>query len=132
MAASLSYLACYTIRCSWDPSKIKLGNIKINGTGSISTASTKNAVANSSVAPPTENGHIAKEQIRQNIPTKKQIVDPYRQGLIIEEGVGYRQTFVIRSYEVGADKTATLESLLNLLQVKTSFHLHYSCVKCIC
>ncbi|KAJ6910710.1 hypothetical protein NC652_021386 [Populus alba x Populus x berolinensis] len=55
-------------------------------------------------------------QIRQNIPTKKQLVDYHRQGLIIEEGVGYRQTVVIRSYEVGSDKTATLESIRNLLQ----------------
>lgn len=54
---------------------------------------------------------------RQNIPTKKQLVDPVRQGAITEGGVAYRQTVVIRSYEVGADKTATLESILNLLQV---------------
>lgn len=60
---------------------------------------------------------IDENGLRQNIPTKKQLVDPHRQGLIIEGGVGYRQTVVIRSYEVGADKTATLESILNLLQV---------------
>lgn len=75
----------------------------------------------SSVAPPTETGI---EQTRQNIPTKKQFVDPYRQGLITGEGVGYRQTVVIRSYEVGPDKTASLESILNLLQVKL-VHQHY-------
>jgi fatty acyl-ACP thioesterase B len=51
-----------------------------------------------------QNDHISKEQIRQNIPTKKQLVDYHRQGLIIKEGVGYRQTVVIRSYEVGSDK----------------------------
>ena len=51
------------------------------------------------------------------ISPKKQLVDYHRQGLIIEEGVGYRQTVVIRSYEVGSDKTATLESILNLLQI---------------
>ncbi|KAJ6891042.1 origin recognition complex subunit 4 family protein [Populus alba x Populus x berolinensis] len=56
-------------------------------------------------------------QIRQNIPTKKQFVDYHRQGLIVEGGVGYRQTVVIRSYEVGADKSATLESILNLFQM---------------
>ena len=60
---------------------------------------------------------------RQNIPTKKQLVDTFRQGIIVEGGVGYKQTVVIRSYEVGADKTATLESLLNFLQVKTVFFL---------
>ncbi|KAH7528679.1 hypothetical protein FEM48_Zijuj05G0097600 [Ziziphus jujuba var. spinosa] len=63
---------------------------------------------------------------RQNIPTKKQLVDPVRQGVIIEGGVGYRQTVVIRSYEVGADKTATLESILNLLQETALNHVWVS------
>ncbi|KAG5233937.1 palmitoyl-acyl carrier protein [Salix suchowensis] len=44
------------------------------------------------------------------------MVDPFRQGFITEGDVGYRQTVVLRSYEVGGDKTATLESILNLLQ----------------
>ncbi|OMP07856.1 Acyl-ACP thioesterase [Corchorus olitorius] len=46
-----------------------------------------------------ENGYISEEQIGQkfSIPGKKQLVDPYRQGLIIERGVGYRQTVVIRN-----------------------------------
>lgn len=54
---------------------------------------------------------------RQNIPTEKQTVDPFRQALIVEGGVRYQQTLVVRSYEVGPDKTATLETVLNLLQV---------------
>lgn len=61
---------------------------------------------------------VAGEQSRQNIPTRKQLVDAYRQGVISQGGVGYTQTIVIRSYEVGADKTATLETILNLLQVR--------------
>ena len=82
----------------------------------VDTLSQTAGVATTSVAS-VENGHISKEQIRQNIPTKKQFVYYHRQGLIVEEVVGYRQTVVIRSYEVGADKTATLEIILNLLQV---------------
>lgn len=66
---------------------------------------------------------ITTEELRQNIPTKKRSVDPHRQGLIIEGGVGYRQTVVTRSYEVGPDKTATLESILNLLQVRIKKNL---------
>lgn len=127
-ASSLSYLACYTYttRCTsarkgHDLSRLKLRNIKINGTGIISTAKMNGVATSSSVAPPTE---TSREQTRQNIPTKKQFVDPYRQGLITGEGVGYRQTVVIRSYEVGPDKTASLESILNLLQVKL-VHQHY-------
>ena len=29
----------------------------------------------------------------------------------------YRQTFIIRSYQIGPQKTATMETLMNLLQV---------------
>lgn len=58
---------------------------------------------------------------RAIIPTKKQFVDPFRQGLIILDGVGYRQTVVVRSYEVGTDKTVTPQSILNLLQVQIVF-----------
>ncbi|GMI99725.1 hypothetical protein HRI_003641800 [Hibiscus trionum] len=73
-----------------------------------------------------ENGHISEEKIRQRIPTKKQLVDPYRQGLIVERGVGYRQTVVVRSYEVGVDKTASLESLFNLFQETALNHVWMS------
>jgi fatty acyl-ACP thioesterase B len=45
-------------------------------------------------------------------------VDPFRQALIVEGGVRYQQTLVVRSYEVGPDKTATMETVLNLLQVR--------------
>lgn len=80
----------------------------------------------SSLATSTEINHLSQEQIRQRIPTKKQLVDPYRQGLIIERGVGYRQTVVVRSYEVGPYKTATLESLLNLFQETALNHVWMS------
>ncbi|KAJ6903104.1 hypothetical protein NC651_020568 [Populus alba x Populus x berolinensis] len=100
--ASFSYAIPLPIRCSTgsnnqDPNKQSLNKIKITGSPTRSL------------------------KIRQNIPTKKQLVDYHRQGLIIEEGVGYRQTVVIRSYEVGSDKTATLESIRNLLQMNKSF-----------
>ncbi|KAK9278399.1 hypothetical protein L1049_027964 [Liquidambar formosana] len=79
-----------------------------------------------STASPSEVGCVPKKESRQNIPTKKQLVDPFRQGVIIEGGVGYRQTVVIRSYEVGADKTATLESIFNLLQETALNHVWVS------
>lgn len=59
-----------------------------------------------------------RERSRQNIPTEKQAEDPFRQAQIVEGGVRYQQTVVVRSYEVGPDRTATLETLLNLLQVR--------------
>ncbi|CAH1414099.1 unnamed protein product [Lactuca virosa] len=70
------------------------------------------------------NGKVALE--RAIIPTKKQFVDPFRQGVIILDGVGYRQTVVVRSYEVGTDKTVTPQSILNLLQETALNHVWMS------
>lgn len=42
-------------------------------------------------------------------------------GRFVGDRFMYRQTFIIRSYEIGPDKTATMETLLNLLQVCLSF-----------
>ncbi|KAL3510669.1 hypothetical protein ACH5RR_030070 [Cinchona calisaya] len=138
--ASLSYLAfCTTtiIRCSsnrdngHEPNKQNVNSIKINGTSSYPSAKVdllglKNGVAMTTSIVTSENLYINTLEVRQNIPTKKQLVDPFRQGLIIEEGVGYRQTVVIRSYEVGPDKTATIESILNLLQETALNHVWMS------
>ncbi|CAO2192363.1 unnamed protein product [Urochloa humidicola] len=66
------------------------------------------------------------ERVRQNIPTEKQTVDPFRQALIVEGGVRYQQTLVVRSYEVGPDKTATMETVLNLLQETALNHVWMS------
>ncbi|OEL35225.1 Palmitoyl-acyl carrier protein thioesterase, chloroplastic [Dichanthelium oligosanthes] len=66
------------------------------------------------------------ERIRQNIPTEKQTVDPFRQALIVGGGVRYQQTLVVRSYEVGPDKTATMETVLNLLQETALNHVWMS------
>jgi len=54
------------------------------------------------------------------------VADRYRQGTAIQGGVGYRQTVVIRSSEVGADKNATVECILNLLQETAINHLRTS------
>jgi hypothetical protein len=130
--ATFSYPTSYLIRSSSnrdnhnrDQNKQKLNNIRINGTSSrpsntkadhILSQTAGVATTFNSITSVAGNGYITTEELRQNIPTKKQSVDTHRQGLIIEGGVGYRQTVVIRSYEVGPDKTATIESILNLLQ----------------
>ncbi|KAK1322391.1 hypothetical protein QJS10_CPA03g00458 [Acorus calamus] len=117
--SSITYAFFYHTKCTSARERKNLP-IKINGTSTIPptpkimTSSAFNSVA-PVLAPPTI--QLERDRTRQNIPTKKQIVDPFRQGLITQGGVGYTQTVVIRSYEVGADKTATLESILNLLQV---------------
>ncbi|CAL4963586.1 unnamed protein product [Urochloa decumbens] len=81
------------------------------------------AELSSPVLPPPP---AAGERVRQNIPTEKQTVDPFRQALIVEGGVRYQQTLVVRSYEVGPDKTATMETVLNLLQETALNHVWMS------
>ncbi|KAL3501805.1 hypothetical protein ACH5RR_036254 [Cinchona calisaya] len=133
---SLSFLAFSTIRCSiniddHEPTKQNMNSIKLKGSSIYSSAKVdvlglKNGAAMTTSIATSENLYINTQEVRQNIPTKKQLVDTFRQGLIIEEGVGYRQTIVVRSYEVGADKTATLESILNLLQETALNHVWMS------
>ncbi|KAF5450961.1 hypothetical protein F2P56_031270 [Juglans regia] len=131
--ASCPIIRCSSNRDSHEPNRQKLNNIRIIGTSSAKAAvdhilSHTAGVANTfnSITSVPENGYIPKEEIRQNIPTRKKLVDPHRQGLITQGGVGYRQTVVIRSYEVGPDKTATLESILNLLQETALNHVWMS------
>ncbi|KAH8933702.1 hypothetical protein BDL97_18G043800 [Sphagnum fallax] len=50
-------------------------------------------------------------------------VDALRQGRLVEARLVYRQTFVIRSYEVGADKTASIETLMNHFQETALNHV---------
>ncbi|PIN01680.1 Oleoyl-[acyl-carrier-protein] hydrolase [Handroanthus impetiginosus] len=108
-----------------EQNKHKLHCLKFNGTKNSSpqkvdfTSSQYNHITVLSSVNPPEN---MKPQNRQKIPTKKQQVDPYRQGMIVE-GVEYRQTVVVRSYEVDPNKTATIESILNLLQETALSHV---------
>ncbi|XP_071703929.1 palmitoyl-acyl carrier protein thioesterase, chloroplastic-like [Rutidosis leptorrhynchoides] len=44
-------------------------------------------------------------------------------GRFVEDRYVYRQTFAIRSYEIGPDKTATMETLMNLLQETALNHV---------
>lgn len=40
-----------------------------------------------------------------------------RLGSLSEDGLSYKEKFIVRSYEVGINKTATVETVANLLQV---------------
>lgn len=44
-------------------------------------------------------------------------------GRFVEDRFVYRQSFIIRSYEIGPDKTATMETLMNLLQETALNHV---------
>ncbi|KAF5725980.1 plastid acyl-ACP thioesterase [Tripterygium wilfordii] len=44
------------------------------------------------------------------------LIDPFGLGKIVLDGLVFRQNFSIRSYEIGADRTASIETLMNHLQ----------------
>ncbi|KAL3636036.1 hypothetical protein CASFOL_020583 [Castilleja foliolosa] len=119
MAAICSQLSFF-IQCSsnknshQEPNNQKHHFPKIKGTKS--SLSQDHGTAFDSVNPTAENLHLFNEHTRQDIPKVRQSFDPYRLGMFVNEGLVYRQSVVIRSYEVGPDKTMTLESILNLLQ----------------
>ncbi|PSS01852.1 Palmitoyl-acyl carrier protein like [Actinidia chinensis var. chinensis] len=44
------------------------------------------------------------------------LVDPFGLGKIVQDGLVFSQNFSIRSYEIGADRTASIETMMNHLQ----------------
>ncbi|KNA23987.1 hypothetical protein SOVF_020050 [Spinacia oleracea] len=44
------------------------------------------------------------------------LADRLRLGSLTEDGFSYKENFIVRSYEVGINKTATVETIANLLQ----------------
>ncbi|KAG0609216.1 hypothetical protein M758_8G167200 [Ceratodon purpureus] len=53
-------------------------------------------------------------------------VDALRQGRLVESRLVYRQTFVIRSYEIGADRTASIDTFMNHFQETALNHVWMS------
>ncbi|GAA0138564.1 esterase [Lithospermum erythrorhizon] len=51
------------------------------------------------------------------------LTDPFGIGRIVENGMIFRQNFGIRSYEIGADRTASIETLMNHLQETALNHV---------
>lgn len=52
--------------------------------------------------------------------------DPFGLGRIVQDGMVFRQNFSIRSYEVGADRTASVETLMNHLQETALNHVKHA------
>ena len=48
------------------------------------------------------------------------LADRLRLGSLAEDGFSYKEKFIVRCYEVGINKTATVETIANLLQVNLS------------
>lgn len=53
--------------------------------------------------------------------------DSFGRGKLVDNDYVYRQMFVIRSYEVGFDRTASIETLTNLFQVSGSDLIQRGC-----
>ncbi|KAF3341571.1 Palmitoyl-acyl carrier protein thioesterase [Carex littledalei] len=51
------------------------------------------------------------------------LADAFGFGRMIQDGSVFRQTFPIRSYEIGADRTASIETLMNHLQETALNHV---------
>ncbi|XP_024359990.1 palmitoyl-acyl carrier protein thioesterase, chloroplastic isoform X2 [Physcomitrium patens] len=70
----------------------------------------------------------AENQRRHDVfPVKSEVpVDALRQGRLVESRLVYRQTFVIRSYEIGADRTASIETMMNHFQETALNHVWMS------
>ncbi|PSS20889.1 Palmitoyl-acyl carrier protein like [Actinidia chinensis var. chinensis] len=51
------------------------------------------------------------------------LIDPFGLGKIVQDGLVFRQNFSIRSYEIGADRTASIETLMNHLQETALNHV---------
>ncbi|XWS47211.1 hypothetical protein CRYUN_Cryun14cG0133400 [Craigia yunnanensis] len=50
------------------------------------------------------------------------LADRLRLGSLTEDGLGYKEKFIVRCYEVGINKTATIETIANFLQEVGSNH----------
>ncbi|KAK6941566.1 Acyl-ACP-thioesterase, N-terminal [Dillenia turbinata] len=51
------------------------------------------------------------------------LYDPFGLGRMVQDGLVFRQNFSIRSYEIGADRTASIETLMNHLQDSALNHV---------
>ncbi|XP_030489575.2 palmitoyl-acyl carrier protein thioesterase, chloroplastic [Cannabis sativa] len=51
------------------------------------------------------------------------LMDSFDLGRIVQDGLVFRQNFSIRSYEIGADRTASIETLMNHLQETALNHV---------
>ncbi|CAI0543142.1 unnamed protein product [Linum tenue] len=51
------------------------------------------------------------------------LIDPFGLGRIVQDGFVFRQNFSIRSYEIGADRSASIETVMNHLQETALNHV---------
>lgn len=72
------------------------------------------SVSSCSVTKEMEVAHVTDSEGARDEQTLGEML---RLGSLLEDGLSYKESFVIRCYEVGVNKTATVETIANLLQV---------------
>lgn len=80
--------------------------------------------------PSLRNGVVMKERPRMVPPKKEEMVvdnwggfdlqaDMFKGGRLVDNGYVFRERFAIRCYEVDGNRTASIETIANLLQVSS-------------
>ncbi|XP_031477559.1 oleoyl-acyl carrier protein thioesterase, chloroplastic-like [Nymphaea colorata] len=74
----------------------------------------RNLRVSSSLAPRVPDLAVSERLERYHAP--ESLADRLRLGCLAEDGLSYKERFIVRCYEVGVNKTATIETIANLLQ----------------
>lgn len=69
-------------------------------------------------------GHAAATAVaaaanKEGVHARPSLAERLRLGSLLEDGLSYKESFIVRCYEVGINKTATVETIANLLQVRS-------------
>ncbi|GMH02487.1 hypothetical protein Nepgr_004326 [Nepenthes gracilis] len=90
-------------------------NIRRNGVVSMSTSrKTPDLAATVSASATSTKGLSASTDVASS--STVSLANRLRLGRLTEDGLSYKESFIVRSYEVGINKTATVETIANLLQ----------------
>ena len=54
--------------------------------------------------------------VAKEVEKDKGLAEKLRMGSLVEDRLSYKESFIVRCYEVGINKTATVETIANLLQ----------------
>lgn len=73
--------------------------------------------------PPQASGLETAARAAESKPAERpspSLAERLRLGSLLEDGLSYKESFIVRCYEVGINKTATVETIANLLQVRSN------------
>ncbi|KAH7833792.1 hypothetical protein Vadar_009764 [Vaccinium darrowii] len=118
MTSLPSLIPCFHI-ADYYPKKEKFSSIKVNGYPSFSKSKIHEVqLSHKKGGVSTRIRAYPSAKNPATMLTKPQNYDEHLHGVIKEDG-GYKQIVAIRAFETGPDKAATIQTLFNLLQVKT-------------